>query len=282
MIREPDEPTGQPQPPLNPHKMLQRMERLLNETRSPKRKQADEAQQLVYDAWEAPTDERQHELMCQALELDPGNADALLYLLDQSGLDEEAEIQALRNIVAAAAKSLGPKVFKENAGHFWGFIETRPYMRARQRLAYCLRAAGRLEEAITEYEAMLELNPNDNQGVRYELLPALLGLNRLEPARALLKQYNEARFSVAFAWCAVLERWLSGDLAAAKRALAAARKQNAHMQVYIKGHRDLPRQMPDSYAMGSKEEALCFAEVLRSAWARHPQALAWLAEQQIK
>ena len=49
-----------------------------------------------------------------------------------------------------------------------------------------------------------------------------------------------------------------------------------------KGHRDLPRQMPDSYAMGSKEEALCFAEVLRSAWARHPQALAWLAEQQIK
>jgi len=282
MIRDPDEPTGQPQPPFNPREMLQRMERLLSETRSPKRKKADEAQQLVYDAWEAPSDEREHELMCQALELDPGNADALLYMLDQSGLDEEEEIQALRNIIAAAAKSLGPKVFKENAGYFWGLIGTRPYMRARHRLAGALRTAGRLEEAIIEYEEILKLNPNDNQGVRYELLPAYLGLNRLEPARALLKKYNEAEFSTVFAWCAVLERWLSGDPAAAEKALAAARKQNPHAQVYIKGHRDLPRQMPGSYSPGSKEEAICFAEVLRSAWVRHPQALAWLAEQKIK
>jgi tetratricopeptide (TPR) repeat protein len=203
-------------------------------------------------------------------------------MLDRGGLEEEAEIQALRNIVAAAAKSLGPKVFKQYAGHFWGFIETRPYMRARHRLAGTLRAAGRLEEAITECEAILALNPNDNQGVRYELLPDYLGLNRLEPARALLKKYNEARFSTVFGWCLVLERLLSDDPAAAQRALAVARKQNPHMQVYIKGHRDLPRQMPDSYAMGSKEEAICFAEVLRSAWARHPQALQWLAEQKIK
>jgi tetratricopeptide (TPR) repeat protein len=282
MIREPDEPTGRPQRPFKAREMLQRMERLLSETRSPKRRKADESQQLVYDAWEAPTDEREQELMSQALELDPGNADALLYMLDGAGLQDEEEIQALRNIVAAAAKSIGPKVFKEDAGHFWGLIETRPYMRARHRLAGALRAAGRLEEAITECEAMLQLNENDNQGVRYELLPAYLGMNRLEPARALLKKYNEAEFSVVFAWCAVLERWLSGEAAAAEEALEVARKQNPHVQVYVKGHRDVPRSLPDSYSPGSKEEAICFAEVLRCAWARHAEALAWLAGQRIE
>ena len=279
MIREPNEAAGKPRPPLNPRAMLQRMERLLSQTRTTRQKQANEAQQLVYDAWEAETEEREDELMSQALEINPDNADALLHMLDRAGLGEEEEIQALRNIVTAAAKGLGPKVFKENAGHFWGYIETRPYMRARHRLAGCLRATGRLEEAITEYEAMLELNPNDNQGVRYELLPACLGLSRLERARALLKKYPESGFSAPFAWCEVLERLLSDDPAAAKQALAAARKLNPHLQVYIKGHRDLPRDLPDSYAMGSKEEALCLAEVLRSAWVRHPQALQWLAEQ---
>jgi len=282
MIREHDDGTGQARQPRNPREMLQRMERLLSRTRSTRQKRADEAQQLVYDAWEAETGEREYELMCQALEINPANADALLYMLDQASLNEEEEIQALRNIVAAAEKGLGPKVFKEYAGHFWGFIETRPYMRARHRLAGCLRAAGRLEEAITEYEAMLTLNSNDNQGVRYELLPACLALHRLEPARSLLKKYDEAEFSTVFAWCHVLERLLSGDPAAAERALELARKQNPHLQVYLKGHRDLPRQMPDSYSLGSKEEAICFAEVLRSAWIRHPQALQWLAAQKIK
>jgi tetratricopeptide (TPR) repeat protein len=182
---------------FNPREMLQSMERLLSQAGSTGKTKADEAQQLVYDAWEAETAEREHELMCQALEADPANADALLYMLDGAGLGAEEEIQTLRDIVAAAEKGLGPKMFKEDAGAFWGFIKTRPYMRARHRLAVCLRAAGRLDEAMTEYEAMLALNPGDNQGVRYELLPAFLTLERLEPARALLTKYKEAEYNTA-------------------------------------------------------------------------------------
>ena len=44
MIREHDEASGKPKPPFNPREMLQRMERLLSQTRSPRQKQADEAQ----------------------------------------------------------------------------------------------------------------------------------------------------------------------------------------------------------------------------------------------
>ena len=54
-------------------------------------------------------------------------------------------------------------------GDFWSFIETRPYMRAKAQLTDELWAAGFAEESIKHYKDMIELNPNNNQGVRYIL-----------------------------------------------------------------------------------------------------------------
>ncbi|MEY3897130.1 MAG: hypothetical protein RLZZ214_2651, partial [Verrucomicrobiota bacterium] len=42
-------------------------------------------------------------------------------------------------------------------------------------------------------------------------------------------------------------------------------------------HRKQPKNPPDSYALGSKEEAACFAADLQSAWNAHPAAKKWLA-----
>lgn len=117
-------------------------------------------------------------------------------------------------------------------------------MRARQRLAQALESAGRMDEAIGEYEAMLVLNPNDNQAVRYTLLAWYLTAGRLEPARELFKKYDECEWNTVFAWCHVLERFLSGDLPGAEKALGVARDQNPYTQVYIKGHRELTRETP--------------------------------------
>lgn len=39
---------------------------------------------------------------------------------------------------------------------------------------------------MEEYTEMLALHKNDNQGVRYELLPCLLALGRLEDAAGLI------------------------------------------------------------------------------------------------
>ena len=75
---------------------------------------------------------------------------------------------------------------------------------------------------------------------------------------------------------------MTGDPPGAATALAVARKQNPHVQGYIKGHREIPKTMPVAYLSGSKEEAICFADGLRSAWAKHPAALAWLAAQPVK
>ena len=93
---------------------------------------------------------------------------------------------------------------------------------------------------------------------------------------------RQSRFNAVFAWSCVLERFLSADLTAAKAALLAARKQNPHMQAYVKWHRQRPNLLPEAYAPGSKEEALCFAEALQAAWAKHPLALKWLEAQKVK
>jgi tetratricopeptide (TPR) repeat protein len=73
--------------------------------------------------------------------------------------------------------ALGPEGFKEYDGHFWGFLETRPYMRARHGLALALLKLGEEEEAMKHFRAMLKLNPGDNQGIRYLLLGCLLKRN---------------------------------------------------------------------------------------------------------
>jgi tetratricopeptide (TPR) repeat protein len=209
--------------------------------------------------------------------------DVLLALLRYETFSPAEEIQFLQNLVQLAEMRLGADAFKEFAGAFWGFHETRPYMRAREQLAEALRHAGRHDEAIAEWNAMLELNPGDNQGVRYLLLPALLTLNRLEAARKLFEQYpGDLEFNAVFAWGRVLERFLAEDLPGAVAALAAARKQNPHLQVYVKGHRQIPKTMPEAYAPGSKEEAVCYAEVVRAAWEKHPAALKWLEAQKVK
>lgn len=268
------------EPPFNPAALRALMERTLGDLNPNRRSDESQAQELVYDAMEASTWERRLRLVRQALELDPENVDALLMLEASSDFKGEERIEALRRIVAVGAKRLGNKAFKELVPHFWGFHETRPYMRARQELAATLHGAGRLDEAVQEWVEMLALNENDNQGVRYELLPTLLEQGRLDEARALMERFqDEGEWSVVFAWSLVLERHLSGDDAAATKALAVARKQNPYMEVYLKGHRKLPKNLPSSYSSGSKEEALCFAKVLMAAWKAHSAAVMWLSKQ---
>ena len=239
-----------------------------------KKSDKDRAQDLVYEAMEARTATDLFRLVNTALELDPANVDARLMRADFRGLEGEARIFELKDIIAGGAKSLGKKAFKELVPNFWGFVETRPYMRARQQLAEAYRVSGCLEEAVLEYNEMLALNENDNQGVRYELLPCLLALDRLEDARKLMQRFeDDCTFSVVFTWCRVLERHLAGDPDGAKTALVTARKQNPHMEAYLKGHRKPPKNLPYSYAEGSKEEAVTFASVLLLAWKKHPGAL---------
>ena len=238
------------------------------------------AEALHSDALDAATDEDEYGLLVDAVGADPGNAAVLLDLKEYFDFTLEEDLQVVRGIVEIAERRLGKKGLKEYAGHFWGFLETRPYMRARGALASLLVEAGRLDEAAAEWEALLALNPNDNQGFRYFLLPLSLERGRLDKAAELFRAYpGEDGLSVLFAWCRVLGGLLRKDEARASLALAAARKQNGFAEAYILGHRQIPKDLPERYAPGSREEAASYAPELFSAWSAHPEALKWLASQ---
>lgn len=238
-----------------------------------------EAQECFYNAMEARTEEETLMLLSQALELDPGNTDAWLVIVSHTpAMSADQEIAILRKIVAVGEERLGKKAFMEFAGHFWGFHETRPYMRARAALADALHRAGRIESSAAEVEAMLALNPGDNQGLRYRLLAFYLALRRMDDASRLLDRYaDEVDHNTVLAWSKVLERFLSGKLDDASKAVAVAQKQNGFSKAFVLGHRKIPKNLPDSYSPGSKEEAACFAGDLQLAWNAHPEAKKWLA-----
>jgi tetratricopeptide (TPR) repeat protein len=145
----------------------------------------------------------------------------------------------------AGARALGAKYFRENTGHFWGLLETRPYMRARQGLAETLWRLKRYEEAIEHYRELLHLNSGDNQGNRYALLDLLIQIERYEEARTLLKQYGDEWSAVWLYSRALLEFQKRGASAAAKKILQQAVEENPFVPAYLMGQKKVPNRRVD-------------------------------------
>ncbi len=217
----------------------------------------EQAMALAAEADSAESPEEALELAERALEIDPGNIDArLIQAAITSGTQDDA-IAKVRRIIADAEEAFGPEFMAETKGSFWGSVETRPYMRARMKLLDLLYEDERLDEAIAEAEIMLDLNPNDNQGVRDRLLPMYLEKSRLEDARRLLARY-EKDYTAIHAFGSVIERFLSDDLEGAAEALKEAHEINPHVLAYLSGRKKFPTGLPMAYSPGGKEEAqLC-------------------------
>ncbi|MEO7099730.1 MAG: tetratricopeptide repeat protein [Luteolibacter sp.] len=92
------------------------------------------------------------------------------------------------------------QIKESGEGHgLWGYVEARDFMRLLEERAKALVELGRMEEAAEVYEEMLALSPNDNQGIRCDLLRILLIHRRLEDARKLLDRFpNDALADMAY------------------------------------------------------------------------------------
>jgi tetratricopeptide (TPR) repeat protein len=150
-------------------------------------------------------------------------------------------------------------------------------MRALQHLGELLVEIGRPAQAAAVFERLLELNPTDNQGMRYPLLGLHLAAQDHEKADNLMARFpGEEKFMASFAWARVLERWLSGSPDEAAAALARARIVNPFAERYISGLRAVPKQTPDYFKPGDETEAQVCARELSMAWERNPAFREWL------
>jgi len=238
----------------------------------------DEAQEIMYDAWEAPTRQRAVALLAKkALAISADCADAYNLLAEKTAQSPEEVLDLYRKGVEAGERALGKKAFKEDVGHFWGLLETRPYMRARAGLAQSLWEAGQREEAVEHYWDLLRLNPNDNQGIRDLLMPFLIELGRDEEAEKLFKRFEEDGMAVWMYSRALLDFRKHGGSPAAVKSLKAALDENKYVPSYLLGRKRMPRTLPDHYGFGDDNEAVLYAHGNKAAWKATPGAMEWLS-----
>ncbi len=235
----------------------------------------EEAQELVYQALET-TGPRRLRLARRALEIAPDCADAYVLLAEATRDPQEAK-RLYEAGVRAGERALGPAAFQDDAGHFWGLLETRPYMRARQGLADVLWHLGERREAIEHLRDMLRLNPGDNQGLRYTLATWLLAVGDDAALAQLLEQYpDEGSATWAYTRAlAAFRRHRAGSEADA--ALREALATNPFVPAYLLGLKQLPRQLPAYVGLGDENEAVAYIAEAAEAWLATPQAIEWLA-----
>jgi tetratricopeptide (TPR) repeat protein len=235
----------------------------------------EKAQELMYEAWEA-TGKRRVKLANKALVISEDCADAYVLLAEETAetLEEARGLYAAG--VKAGERALGEELFEEAAGHFWGILETRPYMRARAGLAGCLWQLGQRQEAITHFEEMLRLNPGDNQGIRYTLLNWYLEEGLGPETKRLLAEYEDDGTA---AWLYNHALFLYQQEKASKKAkaqLQEAMKQNPHVPAYLIGRKRLPKRLPPYVGFGDQNEAVYYAAEAGHLWLQQEGALDWL------
>jgi hypothetical protein len=211
----------------------------------------------------------------EAAALWPGCADAWLVQAEEMP-DPVRRLALYRASVKAGEVAIGKQAFKDDVGHFWGVYKTRPYMRARFGLANELWHAGELDESLAHMLDLLRLNEGDNMGVRHFVVPRLIERGRDAEALQLLETFaGEAGAAPAYAH-ALLEFRRSGAGETANARLALAVRENIHLAKYLTGRAKPTGQVPDSFRMGSEEEAMVMLATQAPAWLATPGAIPWL------
>lgn len=229
---------------------------------------------LVFDAYEESISKGK-KLVKQALELDPNNADAYNYLAEIE-TDIDKALKQYEKAVESGEKTLGKKFLKEEKGYFWGILESRPYMRAKAGLADCLYAKNEINKAIEIYEEMLELNPNDNQGIRYILSTLLLEKKDLTKFENFIKTYPDED-SAAWNYNIALYNFIkSKQTIKSEKTLLQAYQSNKFVIDYMLGIKELPREQPEYIGLGDENEAVSYIYSAWTVWKETKGAFDWI------
>jgi tetratricopeptide (TPR) repeat protein len=231
----------------------------------------DIAQDLLYDARDALGVKRK-KLIEEALEIYPNSPDAYLLLAEMAN-SELTFGKNLQKAVQVGEKDLGKAFFLKNKGNFWMMIETRPYMRAKAMYADFLYETGNDERASEQYEEMIRLNPNDNQGIRYILLTLYIETTRFKKAQELINHFSDES-TASFIFNKVLVDYsINGFTNQTKTLIIEANKQNPFVRDYLLGKKKVPIDYLDQMGFGDETEAIVYAQENMHLWNACPELL---------
>jgi tetratricopeptide (TPR) repeat protein len=238
----------------------------------------ERAQDLMYQAWEEPDPDERIRMAHKALRISVDCVDAYVILAENEARTFKEMEDLYREGLQVGERVLGEDFFEENQGHFWGILETRPYMRALAGLAAVLDGQGEEEEAIECYKEMIKLNPADNQGARSILAEMLYRAGRFEELKELFEKYEgDAMSDMAY----TKALWLYAEFGAckeSKEALEQAVERNRYVPDFLLGKRKIPRTSSEYVKWGGPEEAAAYATIALSDWKSATGALFWLRQ----
>ncbi|GAA4072007.1 SEC-C metal-binding domain-containing protein [Amphibacillus indicireducens] len=236
----------------------------------------DLAQDKLFEAKQTDGAKRQ-KLIKEALEIYPNNPEAYL-LIAEDEHNPSKQFELIQQAVNLGRQDLGEDFFKENTGHFWLMIETRPFMRAKAKLASFYLNHDDIDNGIAEFEDLIILNPNDNQGVRYILLTLYLEQERYEDAQKLIDQYKDDKAAVALFSRALIAYFTKGMVPKTIKLLKEADQRNPHVKKYLTGKEPLPRKQFDYIGRGDESEAITYVQENFHLWNNAAPLLNKLAE----
>lgn len=151
-----------------------------------------DADDYVTMAGQASSPQERRKYLQKALALDPENLDAMTGLAMTSTTVVEELITNMEEVVKKGTAFMERDGYlPDDVGHFWGILETRPYMRTLSEYSILLMSAGMFRRSAVVMEEMLRLCPNDNVGIRSMLISVYAGLEEKDKALSLYNTYHE-------------------------------------------------------------------------------------------
>lgn len=251
------------------------LQQRLNQKPAPRKSvtKQEQAADLLSRAWDEPNPRQRIKLAQDALLLDPNSVDAYNILAECASSTPKEMAYYYKQGMLVGEQHLGEEFFAKNKGFFWGYLPTRPYMRAKKGYAEACAMLGNIPEAIQHYRELLELNPNDNQGVRELLLSAYIETSEWSNAAAIIKRFDDDG-SAAFNYSRILvEYGMNGQSSKLATLIKKATAHNPYIPAYLHGKKRLPREMPDYMGYGDDREAIAYAHLNRHLWMIRPELL---------
>ena len=156
-------------------------------------KTAKTAADFLQLAEEATSEKTAFRFVKKALALEPDNLDAKRMWLNDAPLDPFERFELLEKAVQEGREQMEKLGFNdaESIGHYWGILETRPYMRLLDDYVFDMLQSGMYGKAMAVCEEMLRLCKNDNLGKRFTLMHLYAFFENEVAALGLLKKYSD-------------------------------------------------------------------------------------------
>jgi tetratricopeptide (TPR) repeat protein len=160
----------------------------------------------------------------------------------------------------------------------WAVACNRPALRLLFRRYLSQTQEGEHQAALATLEALLRLNPQDNHGVRAELMNHYLRDGEDERALALARRFPDDLLA-DLAYGEVLALYRLGRQDRARLVLTTAIRRLPRIPHYLTRKRiKQPRLSPLGITPGGDDQAWLYREAMRDVWAAEPGILDWLKQ----